>query len=408
MLFKQLMKHFIRYGTLVVTDAGGQTASYGSGAPEVAIRLMDRRVGTELAINPRLAFGEAYMDGRLVIERGSLYDLLDLLTANEELGVPSFLTSLDKLAFLWRRVMQANDEHRSRKNVAHHYDLSSTLYDLFLDKDRQYSCAYFGEPGDSLETAQERKKHHIAGKLLLQPGQRVLDIGSGWGGLALTLAKTADVEVTGVTLSTEQLAVARQRAEAAGLSHRVKFELMDYRNVQGPFDRIVSVGMFEHVGVPNYQAFFAKVKDLLAPSGVALLHSIGRMDGPGTTNAWIRKYIFPGGYSPALSEVLPIVEKLKLWVTDVEVLRLHYAKTLEEWRRRFNANRAKVAQLYDERFCRMWDFYLAGSELAFRRSGHMVWQMQIAKDVAAVPLTRSYMYEPGHQQQQAESLAGAA
>jgi cyclopropane-fatty-acyl-phospholipid synthase len=359
--------------------------------------------------NPRLAIGEGYMDGVLTIERGTLYDFLDLLAINQEIAKPpAILRAVDFLDYLWRRIAQMNDPSRARHNVAHHYDLSGKLYELFLDADRQYSCAYFGRDGDDLERAQQRKKQHIARKLRLEAGQRVLDIGCGWGGLAMSLATSADVEVLGITLSVEQQAVATKRAEAAGLSHKVRFELRDYRNVVGEFDRIVSVGMFEHVGLPNYDRFFAQVRNLLKPDGIAVLHAIGRSDGPGATNAWLRKYIFPGGYSPALSEVLPAVEAAKLFVTDIEILRLHYAKTLAAWRARFSANRAAIAQLYDERFCRMWEFYLTGSEIAFRRQGHMVWQMQMAREVATAPLTRDYIYEHSAETLAVVSKASAA
>jgi cyclopropane-fatty-acyl-phospholipid synthase len=281
--------------------------------------------------------------------------------------------------------------HRAQANAAHHYDLSDTLYDLFLDADRQYSCAYFTHPHDDLEHAQQDKKRHLAAKLLLEPGVRVLDIGSGWGGLGLYLAEAGAAQVVGITLSKEQLKVSRDRARRAGLDDRVRFELCDYRAVRGTFDRIVSVGMFEHVGVRHFSEFFAAVRDRLTDDGVAVLHSIGRADGPGVTNPWIRKYIFPGGYAPALSEVLPSVERLGLWVTDIEILRLHYAETLRLWRRRFQAKRARIAKLYDERFCRMWEWYLIASELAFRRMGHMVFQLQLAKRQDAVPLTRDYV-----------------
>jgi cyclopropane-fatty-acyl-phospholipid synthase len=291
--------------------------------------------------------------------------------------------------------------------VAHHYDLSGTLYDLFLDADRQYSCAYFTAPDQSIEQAQANKKRHIAAKLLLREGQKVLDIGSGCGGLALYLAKECGVSVTGLTLSTEQLKVARNRAEEAGLADRVHFELLDYREARGSYDRIVSVGMFEHVGVYHYPAFFQKVKELLSEDGVALLHSIGRQDGPGSTNPWIRKYIFPGGYSPAMSEVIPAIERTGLWITDIEILRLHYAETLRAWRTRFNANRERIRALYDERFCRMWEFYLAGSEIAFRHQGHLVFQMQMAKNIDTVPLTRDYItdWERGHKVPTVEQAA---
>ncbi len=294
---------------------------------------------------------------------------------------------------LFRRVHQFNPIPRARRNAAHHYDLSDQLYELFLDRDRQYSCAYFDDCGDDLDTAQLNKKRHIAAKLLIRPGQTVLDIGSGWGGLALYLAAECGADVTGLTLSVEQLKTAARRAAAAGLSDRVRFYLRDYREEDGRYDRIVSVGMFEHVGVNHYEAFFTRVKSLLAPDGVALLHSIGRIDGPGATHPWIRKYIFPGGYIPALSEVVVAVERLKLWVTDIEILRLHYAETLRCWRRRFEHNRERLRAIYDERFCRMWEMYLAGSEIAFRHGGCMVFQMQLAKTVDSVPITRDYMID---------------
>jgi cyclopropane-fatty-acyl-phospholipid synthase len=408
MLFGALLSRLIRVGTLEVVDADGTLHRYAGGSgPHVAIRLQDRSLHHRLFLNPRLLIGEAFMDGTLVVERGTIYDFLDLLAINQEVASHWTLDVGDKLAYVWRKLWQFNDERRSRRNVAHHYDLSGRLYELFLDADRQYSCAYFGSPDDDLEQAQARKKQHIAAKLALKPGMRVLDIGCGWGGLGLYLAESCDVEVTGITLSTEQQAVASRRAEEAGLADRVKFELRDFRTMEGQYDRIVSVGMFEHVGLPNYGRFFEIIRDLLAPQGVALLHSIGRSDGPGTTNSWLRKYIFPGGYSPALSEVLPAVEAAKLWVTDIEILRLHYAHTLAAWRERFLANRQAVAELYDERFCRMWDFYLAGCEIAFRRQGHMVWQMQLARDVATLPITRDYMFENERRNSLANQPAGA-
>jgi cyclopropane-fatty-acyl-phospholipid synthase len=288
-------------------------------------------------------------------------------------------------------LQQHNPVGQAQNNIAHHYDLTDTLYDLFLDADRQYSCAYFLTPGDSLETAQDNKKRHIAAKLLLQPGQKVLDIGSGWGGLAIHLARTANVDVTGVTLSQEQHRYAEIRAEEAGLSDRVRFKLQDYRLQTEMYDRIVSVGMFEHVGVKHYREFFAKLRDLLTDDGVALLHSISRMDPPGTTSAWLRKYIFPGGYTPAMSETLAALEFEQLYVTDIEILRLHYAETLVHWHSRFQANRDKIVKIYDERFCRMWEFYLKGCEMAFRHWDQMVFQMQIARQQNAVPLVRDYI-----------------
>jgi cyclopropane-fatty-acyl-phospholipid synthase len=297
---------------------------------------------------------------------------------------------------------------RSRRNAAHHYDLSDQLYELFLDRDRQYSCAYFRSPNDDIDTAQQNKKRHIAAKLLLRPGTRVLDIGSGWGGLALYLAGECGADVTGLTLSEEQFKVANRRAAAAGLADRVRFYLRDYREEGGCYDRIVSVGMFEHVGVNQYPVFFGKLRALLAPDGVALLHSIGRMDGPGATNPWLRKYIFPGGYSPALSEVVPHAERARLWITDLEILRLHYAETLRAWRGRFEHNRDRIRALYDERFCRMWEMYLVGCELAFRRGGHLVFQMQLAKAIETVPLTRDYMLDWERARSLRESAGRAA
>ena len=395
MLLTRLFERIITVGRLRITDAAGRFHDI-AGAPglSVAIRLHDPALHWKLVVRPRLYLPEAFMDGTLTIEEGSLYDLIDLLTLNLEAlpdGVRSRLYN-DSLG-VFRRIHQYNPLSRARHNAGHHYDLSDQLYELFLDKDRQYSCAYFPDWVDDLDTAQLVKKRHIAAKLMVQPGQRVLDIGSGWGGLALYLAGECGAEVIGLTLSVEQHKTATRRAAAAGLSDRVRFLLRDYREEDGRYDRIVSVGMFEHVGINHYGAFFAKVKSLLAADGVALLHSIGRMDGPGSTHPWIRKYIFPGGYAPALSEVVPVVERLRLWITDIEILRLHYAQTLRLWRRRFEQNRDRLREIYDERFCRMWEMYLVGSEIAFRRAGHLVFQMQLAKTIDAVPLTRDYMLD---------------
>jgi len=395
MLLSRLFERTITIGRLRVIDADGSLHTFdGSVGPSVTIRFHDSALHWKLAVRPRLYFGEAYMDGKLTIEEGSLYDLIDLFAVNLE-AMPAGLLArlLNGSATLFRRVHQYNPLPRARDNVAHHYDLSDQLYELFLDRDRQYSCGYFRDGAEDLDAAQLEKKRHIAAKLLIRPGQRVLDIGSGWGGLALYLAGECGAQVTGLTLSVEQEKLATRRAAAAGLSDRVKFYLRDYREEVGQYDRIVSVGMFEHVGLNHYRAFFAKLKSLLAPDGVALLHSIGRKDGPGTTIPWMRKYIFPGGYVPALSEVLPTVEELRLWVTDIEILRLHYAETLRAWRRRFERNRDRVRAIYDERFCRMWEMYLTGSEIGFRRQGFMVFQMQLAKAVDAVPLTRDYMLD---------------
>ncbi|MGO8919119.1 MAG: class I SAM-dependent methyltransferase, partial [Stellaceae bacterium] len=406
MLLSHLLRHLVRRGTLRIIDAHGTIHSFaGEPGPAITVRLRDTSLGRKLFLNPRLHLGQAFMDGTLTVEDAGLYDFLDFIAVNMNLAPRTALTPLyDGFGRAFRVFQQYNPLHRARENVAHHYDLSDVLYDLFLDSDRQYSCAYFLAPDQTIEEAQANKKRHIAAKLLLQPGQRVLDIGSGWGGLALYLARECGVSVTGLTLSTEQLKVAQRRAADAGLADRVRFELLDYREATGSYDRIVSVGMFEHVGVVHYAAFFNKVKQLLAEDGVALLHSIGRQDGPGSTNPWIRKYIFPGGYSPAVSEVVPVVERTGLWITDIEILRLHYAETLRAWRQRFNANRERVRALYDERFCRMWEFYLAGSEIAFRHQGHMNFQMQLARRVDTVPLTRDYVtdWERSHRAPAAE------
>src|SRR3954452_3755246 len=394
MLLVSMLSPVVRAGRLTIIDAAGNRHVLDGGpGPSATIRLCDPSLHWKLVLRPRLYVPEAYMDGTLTIEEGSLYDFLELLVSNDT-AHPNELMRLGRAAArLGRRMYQLNPVWRARRNVAHHYDLSDQLYELFLDRDRQYSCAYFRTPADDLDTAQENKKRHIGAKLLLRPGQKVLDIGSGRGGLAIYLAAECGVEVTGLTLSEEQLKVAQRRAAAAGLADRVRFHLRDYREETGAYDRIVSVGMFEHVGVNHYPAFFAKLKALLAPEGVALLHSIGRMDGPGMTNPWLRKYIFPGGYSPALSEVVPVVERTRLWIADIEILRLHYAETLRQWRRRFEQNRDRIRALYDERFCRMWEIYLVGSELAFRHAGHLVFQMQLANSIDAVPLTRDYMFD---------------
>lgn len=375
--------------------------------PEVTLRIADHATARAIALHPRLKLGEAYMNGRLTVEGGDIYDFLDFAGLNSEvIDGGTWLDAVNAVRKLFRRLQQYNPVGRARKNVAHHYDLSDRLYDIFLDRDRQYSCAYFRTPQDSLETAQENKKRHIAAKLLLRPGDRVLDIGSGWGGMGLFLAQAGAGRVVGVTLSQEQHRLSTHRAAEAGLADRVEFKLQDYRLETGRYDRIVSVGMFEHVGVGHYAEFFAKIRDLLADDGVALIHSIGRSDGPGATNAWIDRYIFPGGYAPALSEVLPVIERSGLVVTDIEILRLHYAETLREWRRRFMAARDEVRALYDERFIRMWEFYLASSEVSFRRWGFMVWQIQLARRIDAVPVTRDYI--EGWERSHAESNPIAA
>jgi cyclopropane-fatty-acyl-phospholipid synthase len=392
-VLRAFLKRIIQKGTLEVEAADGERFRIGDGEGSlVAIRFANRAAERQLLLNPALAFGELFTDSRIVVTRGSIYDVLELassnLTVHEPPGIAKALTTLRTAL---RRIEQRNGERRAKRNVAHHYDFDGRLYDLFLDADRQYSCAYFEQAGQSLDDAQLAKKRHIAAKLLTEPGQSVLDIGCGWGGLALYLAEFCDAEVTGITLSEEQLKIARTRAKERNLAARAKFRLQDYRAVPEQFDRIVSVGMFEHVGVGYYNAFFDNAARLLADDGVMLLHSIGRMDGPGSTNPWIAKHVFPGGYIPALSEVLPAIERAGLVVTDVEILRLHYAETLRAWRQRFLARREDAKALYGERFCRLWEFYLAASECSFRHSGLMVFQIQLARRQDAVPLTRNYV-----------------
>jgi cyclopropane-fatty-acyl-phospholipid synthase len=384
----------IKTGTLDLTFPDGTERRYGDGTGEnVTVRLSDTDLPRRLILNPDLAVGEAYTDGTLTIENDDVHGLLALAMRNDArangLAIQRALNVMRHLARRWR---QFNPATRARRNVAHHYDLSGELYDLFLDRDRQYSCAYFTDPGMSLDDAQEAKKRHIARKLRIEPGMRVLDIGCGWGGMGLTLARDFGARVVGVTLSEEQHRIARARAGEAGLSDRVDFRLMDYRDVTETFDRIVSVGMFEHVGVPHYREYFGNVRERLDPSGIALIHTIGRMEPPGITSPWIDRYIFPGGYCPSLSEMASAIENEALYLTDLEVWRLHYAETLRHWHDRFMANVDRARDLYDERFCRMWRFYLVSSEQAFRHNRQCVFQAQLAHDQAAVPLTRDYLY----------------
>ncbi|QPC44685.1 class I SAM-dependent methyltransferase [Kaustia mangrovi] len=402
-ILNRVLKLIVKTGSLTLIDVDGGRHQYGDGTgTPVTARITDRSVYWKLVVNSNFHLGEAYMDGGFVMEDGSIYDFLELCLSNmERHPAPEWINIPGALRYVTRRLQQFNPKGRSKRNVAHHYDLDGGLYDLFLDRDRQYSCAYFEAPDMSLDAAQLAKKRHLAAKLALKPGQRVLDIGSGWGGLGLYLAKTADVEVVGVTLSEEQYKLSNERAREAGLSDRVDFRLADYRSLKENFDRIVSVGMFEHVGVGHYRTFFNTARRLLADDGVAVVHSIGRSDGPGTTNPWIAKYIFPGGYIPALSEVVPVIERTGLYVTDVEILRLHYAETLRNWRRRFLDNRERAREIYDERFCRMWEFYLAASETAFRYQGMNNFQIQFARNQHALPITRDYMW---HEEDRLRSL----
>ncbi|MPT47010.1 MAG: class I SAM-dependent methyltransferase [Sphingobium sp.] len=405
-LLHHFLSRLIKHGTLTVVDFAGATHCYGKPSPDfpnVTMRLNDDKAGRDIVLHPNLGFVEGYMDGRISIDDDDIMGLVTLAKGNnpwekrknlERMGAAK---NIAKTAI--KRVKQANFRAASKQNVAHHYDLSGALYDLFLDKDRQYSCAYWAQPGEDidlsagLDQAQEDKKAHIAAKLYLKPGMTVLDIGCGWGGMALYLHRKYGVRVTGITLSEEQLAVARQRAQDEGVADHVTFELIDYRDLQGQFDRIVSVGMFEHVGVPYYREFFRQCHNLLKPDGVMLLHTIGRMGSPGMTDAFTRKYIFPGGYIPALSEILQGSEPNRLMVTDVEALRLHYGMTTRAWYNRVREKRAEIEVLYDARFFRMWSLYLAGATAAFENGGMLIYQLQYTRDRHALPITRDYMLE---------------
>jgi cyclopropane-fatty-acyl-phospholipid synthase len=390
-LLQVALSKLVRRGTLQVTTARGRSFSVGDGSGEpVAVRFKTPAAQRALLLNPELVLGESYMNRALIMERGSIADLLALVGRNAN-TLPAWMKPQQRLRYATRRLKQHNARVHARRNVAHHYDLDGKLYSIFLDDDRQYSCAYFEHPGQNLDDAQLAKKRHLAAKLVLRPGFRVLDIGCGWGGLALYLAQHCGARVTGITLSQEQLAFATGRAAEKGLAGAAEFRLQDYRDTRETFDRIVSVGMFEHVGVGFYDTYFSKCADLLADDGVMLLHSIGRSEGPNVTNPWIDKYIFPGGYIPALSEVLPAVERAGLLVSDAEILRLHYADTLKAWRERFLARREEAERLYDARFCRMWEFYLAASEMSFRFGNMMVFQLQITRRQGIVPIRRDYI-----------------
>lgn len=390
-LLRFFLSQFIRRGSVTFTTSSGATFACGDGTGKpVAVRFLTKEAERHLLLDPELALGEIYTDGEFVVETGSMTDLLEIVLGQPDL-VPRWSRVRWWLRYLIRHWQQFNPPERSKRNVASHYDLDGRLYRIFLDADMQYSCAYFETPDSTLDDAQLAKKRHVAAKLLVKPDHHVLDIGSGWGGLGLYLAGMTGANVTGVTLSEEQLGVSNARAGELNLSDRAKFRLQDYRETPGPFDRIVSVGMFEHVGVDYYDTYFKRCAELLADDGVMVLHSIGRSEGPGITNPWIAKYIFPGGYIPALSEVLPAVERAGLLVDDIEVLRLHYAETLKAWRERFLARREEAAKLYDERFVRMWEFYLASSEMSFRKQSVMVFQIQLSKRQGVVPITRDYI-----------------
>lgn len=388
----RILASLIRRGTLQVRLPDRSCRRYGAGQPEIAITIRDWQTLRRITFNPDLAVGDAYMDGTLTVEKGGVYGLLALCLSNAGASSGYRLRAVRGWGRrLVRLLLMRNPVGTAQRNVAHHYDLSDALYDLFLDSERQYSCAYFTTPQESLEVAQARKMRHIAAKLALAPGQKVLDIGSGWGGLALYLARVAEVDVTGVTLSVQQQYYAAASAAHERLDGRARFLLRDYRQEEGAYDRIVSVGMFEHVGAGHYGEYFRKLASLLKEDGVALVHTIADSAGPGAPHPWIRKYIFPGGYIPALSEIAPAIERAGLVLTDVEVLRLHYAETLRNWRESFLARQDEALGLYDERFCRMWEFYLASCEASFRYSGLVVFQLQLARRIDSLPLARDYM-----------------
>ncbi|HTG63045.1 MAG TPA: cyclopropane-fatty-acyl-phospholipid synthase family protein [Sphingomicrobium sp.] len=394
-MIERLIDKLLQQGHLTLVTPDGKRSTYGpGGGPSLTVRVTDRKTLFDIARNPRLSAGEAYMDGRLIIEDGTILDLMRLLVgANRWEDKTPGRGALNKGKKTWKALFRRNPAKASRRNVAHHYDIGNDLYRLFLDKDLQYSCAYFTDPANSLEQAQSDKKAHIAAKLYLKPGQRVLDIGCGWGGTALYLNRIADVDVLGVTLSEEQLKVARQRAEEAGVSDRVTFELVDYRSVEGRFDRIVSIGMFEHVGAAHYDEFFAKCRSLLADDGVMLLHTIGKFGKASTPDPFTDKYIFPGYHLPSLSQMSAASEKARLIASDVETLRLHYAYTLSAWLERTEAAKDKIVAMYDERFFRMWQFYLAGGIVGFESGTMCNYQIQYIRDRNAVPITRDYMAE---------------
>ncbi|MGB3865357.1 MAG: cyclopropane-fatty-acyl-phospholipid synthase family protein [Xanthobacteraceae bacterium] len=390
-LLQFILERFIRRGALTVIRADGTRFTCGDGTGEpVAIRFTTRAAERQVLLDPEMAFGEVYTDGTLIVEQGTIADALAIALDQPDM-IPRWAKLQWWARYLIRNIQQFNPRSRSKNNVARHYDLDGRLYSLFLDSDKQYSCAYFEAPETSLDDAQLAKKRHLAAKLLVGKDQRILDIGCGWGGLALYLADVASAKVTGITLSREQFEVSQARASERPQTAAPTFLMQDYRDVQGPFERVISVGMFEHVGVDHYDTFFKRCAELLTDDGVMMLHSIGRSEGPGITNPWIAKYIFPGGYIPALSEVLPAIERAGLLVCDIEILRLHYAETLKAWRERFLARREEAAALYDERFVRLWEFYLASSEMAFRKQNLMNFQIQITKRQGVVPITRDYI-----------------
>ncbi|WP_375260927.1 class I SAM-dependent methyltransferase [Palleronia sp.] len=397
-LFERILRSIVKDGTLELTLPSGRVMVTGEGAPHVKARITsDSRIAAVVR-DPDLGTAEGYMNGEILVdgdkpEDEALRDFLGLVLDNMRKGNRHWSQdAVVRIGKHARRLSQFNPAPRAKQNVAHHYDLSAELYDIFLDGDRQYSCAYWPSDNITLEDAQLAKKRHIARKLLIEPGMRILDIGCGWGGMALTLAEEFGAEVVGVTLSEEQHKLGNERVKAKGLQDKIDIRLQDYRDVEGPFDRIVSVGMFEHVGQPHYDEYFRKCRELLKEDGVALIHTIGRTNPPGITSAFIRKYVFPGGYIPALSETSAAIERQGLVTSDLEVWRLHYAKTLRAWADRFEAGIEKARALYDERFCRMWRYYLVASEMSFVHGQQVVFQFQLSRTNDAVPITRDYLY----------------
>lgn len=395
-LLSKLLRSFVQRGKMRVIDVDGGVHEFGTGqdGPTVTIGLHDKKLYRDLFLNPELAAGEAYMDGTMTMEEGStIYDFMFLFSINRApLGANPVQGLLRKFWKAFRRRQQQNSVERAKAQARHHYDLSTEMYRLFMDEGLNYSCAYYRTPEDSLEEAQDAKLTHLVAKLNLQPGMEVLEIGGGWGSLAIRMAQ-AGAKVTSLNVSPEQVKIAEQRVAAAGLSDQVTFVLKDYREFQGQFDRVISVGMMEHVGIGHLDEYFGKIREVLTDTGFAVIHSIGRMTPPGTTGPFIRKYIFPGGYVPALSEVFASTERLGLWVCDTEILRLHYYYTIRDWRIRFEQRRDEAKALYDERFCRMWEFYLCAVELGFLHGSNMVFQLLLSKERDAVPILRDFIHE---------------
>ncbi|MEJ6397582.1 cyclopropane-fatty-acyl-phospholipid synthase family protein [Yoonia sp. 208BN28-4] len=392
------LARLIRQGCLTVEwPDGGKSTYNGSPRLEAHMRLTDPVIVRRLCLQPELSLGEGYTEG--LIETDDLFALQCLLFINYDITLlPRWVQAMTKGQMALKSVIQKNTPHSSRRNAAHSYDLTDELFALFLDEDRQYTCAYFYKDGLTLEDAQIAKRHHIARKLLIEPGMKVLDIGCGWGGMGRTLARDYGADVTGITLSVNQAAYANDRAKAEGLGDKARYELLDYRKMRGNFDRIVTVGMLEHVGVTQFRDYFGQVKKLLNTGGVALTHCVMRNTPPALPSAWMLKYIFPGGYAPAVSEVLPVMEKEGLKITDMEIWRGHYAKTIHEWRMRTEANAKRITQMYDARFLRMWRYYLSGTEAVFYYGNQCNFQLQMAHDMADVPATRDYISDPANRQ----------